>query len=121
MIGHKQNFLILRQLLEEMGVPPANRSHTQFCQGYVMRWGLAWTWEKNLHLKSIPVYKKPKEKPPFQYVVPDVYWEDVSTMYKKIKTYLDELEVRNYFMYLQKKPESCFKTLFKIFLKREKN
>lgn len=44
MIGHKYN---LSELLEDLQADSIKHTHTEFCQGRVTRWGLAWTYQKH--------------------------------------------------------------------------
>lgn len=42
MIGHKYNLNVLIQDLKSENI---KYTHTEFCQGRVTRWGLAWTYQ----------------------------------------------------------------------------
>lgn len=42
MIGHKFN---LEELLEDLKAEGLKHTKSEFCQGRVTRWGLAWTYE----------------------------------------------------------------------------
>lgn len=41
MVGHKYSLNVLLQELKSEGI---KYTHTEFCQGRVTRWGLAWTY-----------------------------------------------------------------------------
>lgn len=43
MVGHKYN---LNELVQELGTENIRHTHTEFCQGRVTRWGLAWTFKE---------------------------------------------------------------------------
>ena len=42
MLGHKYNLNVLVEELKSMQI---KHTHTEFCQGRVTRWGLAWTYK----------------------------------------------------------------------------
>lgn len=42
MVGHKYTLAELIQDLQANGI---KYTHTEFCQGHVTRWGLAWTYQ----------------------------------------------------------------------------
>lgn len=42
MVGHKYN---LAELLQDLKADGIKHTHTEFCQGRVTRWGLAWTYQ----------------------------------------------------------------------------
>lgn len=43
MVGHKYNLSVLLEDLKSEGI---THTHTEFCQGRVTRWGLAWTYQQ---------------------------------------------------------------------------
>lgn len=48
MLGHKSSLKTLRKFIHEFGI---NRfTQTTFIQGKTTRWGLAWSFSKNLNL-----------------------------------------------------------------------
>ena len=94
MVGQKSSLDVLKSELKKVGV--ASSTQTEFCQGNVTRWGLAWTFllEVSLHVVS---KKKKKEKPPMKYVVPipdDPLCYTVSTVSSKLKALFTLLQVQ---------------------------
>lgn len=48
MLGHKSSLKTLRKFIHEFGI--TQFSQTAFVQGKTTRWGLAWSFSKNLKL-----------------------------------------------------------------------
>ncbi|XP_035692171.1 RNA N6-adenosine-methyltransferase mettl16-like isoform X1 [Branchiostoma floridae] len=70
MLGKKSSLKPLKEMLKENGIE--NFTCTEFCQGRTMRWGIVWTFHKDITLPTSPLQKK-KSKPPIRTVVPEKY------------------------------------------------
>lgn len=93
MVGQKSSLDVLKSELKKVGV--ASSTQTEFCQGNVTRWGLAWTFLPEVSLQIVSKKKK-KEKPPMKYVVPipdDPLCYTVSTVTSKLKALFTLLQV----------------------------
>jgi len=94
MVGQKSSLDVLKSELKKVGV--ASSTQTEFCQGNVTRWGLAWTFLPEVSLQIV-AKKKKKEKPPMKYVVPipdDPLCYTVSTVTSKLKALFTLLQVQ---------------------------
>ena len=94
MVGQKSSLDVLKLELKKVGV--ASSTQTEFCQGNVTRWGLAWTFLPEVSLQVVSKKKK-KEKPPMKYVVPipdDPLCYTVSTVTSKLKALFTLLQVQ---------------------------
>ena len=94
MVGQKSSLDVLKSELKKVGV--ASSTQTEFCQGNVTRWGLAWTFLPEVSLQVVSKKKK-KEKPPMKYVVPipdDPLCYTLSTVSSKLKALLTLLQVQ---------------------------
>jgi len=95
MVGQKSSLDVLTSELRKVGV--ASSTQTEFCQGYVTRWGLAWTFLPEVSLQVVSKKKKKKkEKPPMKYAVPipdDPLCYTVSTVTSKLKALFTLLQV----------------------------
>jgi hypothetical protein len=103
MVGQKSSLDVLKSELNKAGV--ADITQTEFCQGNVTRWGLAWTFlpEVSLEVMSKKKKKRRKEKPPFKYVVPipdDPVCYTVSTVTSKLKAIFTQLQVQTIYITL---------------------
>lgn len=58
MVGHKYN---LKELLQDLKSDGIQHTHTEFCQGRVTRWGVAWTYQ-NYNLYKLGRYIQYSEK-----------------------------------------------------------
>nr|XP_021185550.2 U6 small nuclear RNA (adenine-(43)-N(6))-methyltransferase [Helicoverpa armigera] len=95
MVGHKYNVSVLIQQLKLEGI---KHTHTEFCQGRVTRWGLAWTFKDYDLIKLVPPRDKPRKKhTPTIYVLPELPNSDNKTdiALNKIKEILDKLDITN--------------------------
>lgn len=52
MVGHKYN---LAELIQDLKADHIKYTHTEFCQGRVTRWGLAWTYH-NFDIYKLGMY-----------------------------------------------------------------
>jgi methyltransferase len=94
MVGQKSSLDVLKSELKKVGV--ASSTQTEFCQGNVTRWGLAWTFLPEVSLQIV-AKKKKKEKPPMKYVVPipdDPLCYTVSTVTSKLKALFTLLQIQ---------------------------
>ena len=94
MVGQKSSLDVLKLELKKVGV--ASSTQTEFCQGNITRWGLAWTFLPEVSLQAVSKKKK-KEKPPMKYVVPipdDPLCYTVSTVTSKLKALFTLLQVQ---------------------------
>lgn len=94
MVGQKPSLDVLKSELKKIGV--ASSTQTEFCQGNITRWGLAWTFLPELSLQVVSKKKK-KEKPPIKYVVAipdDIICYTVSTVSSKLKALFTLLQVQ---------------------------
>ncbi|KAG6452831.1 hypothetical protein O3G_MSEX007772 [Manduca sexta] len=93
MVGHKYN---LAELIQDLKADKIIYTHTEFCQGRVTRWGLAWTFQDyNIH-ELVPSRDKLRKKTlPLTYLLPElpncVY--NVETAVTKIKNMLIDLNM----------------------------
>lgn len=95
MVGQKSSLDVLMSELKKVGV--ASRTQTEFCQGNVTRWGLAWTFLPEVSLQVVSKKKNKKEKPPMKYAVPipdDPICYTVSTITSKLKELFTLLQVQ---------------------------
>jgi hypothetical protein len=93
MVGQKSSLDVLKSELKKVGV--ASSSQTEFCQGNVTRWGLAWTFLPDVSLQVVSKEKK-KQKPPMKYAVrmpDDPLFCTVSTETSKLKALFTLLQV----------------------------
>ncbi|GLH03479.1 U6 small nuclear RNA (adenine-(43)-N(6))-methyltransferase [Gryllus bimaculatus] len=99
MIGHKSSLAVLKLELTKLNV--ASLTETRFCQGKTTRWGIAWTYDKNLTLQK--AYQTPSQKKsntPMTYIVPSEVVSD-ATMYtvevisEKVITLLTEIQIKH--------------------------
>jgi len=96
MVGQKSSLDVLKSELKKAGV--ASSTQTEFCQGNVTRWGLAWTFLLEVSLQVVSKKKK-KEKPPMKYVVPipdDPLCYTVSIVTSKLKALFTLLQVQTF-------------------------
>lgn len=93
MIGHKFN---LAQLIDDLKSDNINYTHTEFCQGRVTRWGLAWTFHDYDLLQLLPPRDKPRKKiQPLIFLLPELpnCTYDLASASNKVKTILDRLGI----------------------------
>nr|XP_004932187.1 U6 small nuclear RNA (adenine-(43)-N(6))-methyltransferase isoform X2 [Bombyx mori] len=93
MIGHKFN---LAQLIDDLKSDNINYTHTEFCQGRVTRWGLAWTFHDYDLLQLLPPRDKPRKKiQPLVFLLPELpnCTYDLASASNKVKTILDRLGI----------------------------
>lgn len=99
MVGQKSSLNVLKSELKKVGV--ASSTQTEFCQGNVTRWGLAWTFLPEVSLEVVSKKKK-NEKPPMKYVVPipdDPLCYTVSAVTSKLKALFTQLQVQTFNLY----------------------
>ena len=97
MLGFKSSVPKVLKYLKEKGVYEVIT--TEFCQGRVTRWGLAWSHIVILRCKSLSANQarmKQKSKPPLRHEIScklgDTIW-DYNSVHLKIKQILDKLKV----------------------------
>ncbi|CAF4934302.1 unnamed protein product [Pieris macdunnoughi] len=107
MIGHKYN---LKEFLLDLKAEGIKCTTTEFCQGRVTRWGVAWSYHNSCDLlKLVTVKDKTKKKnSPITFVIPKVpdqsyTMEGVSN---KLKFVLDDLKIQ-YKIITKRKNELC--------------
>lgn len=67
MVGHKYN---LKELLNDLASEGIKHTHTEFCQGRVTRWGLAWTYQDHdIYKLGMYIYCVFNEIPPMYLLV----------------------------------------------------
>lgn len=96
MLGHKSSVSKILKYLESKNIQEVASS--EFCQGRVTRWGLAWSHSVHLTCESLsadPVQTKQKPKPPLLYKLPkaknDLFTFD--SFVSKVKSLMDQLKV----------------------------
>ncbi|KAM3965181.1 U6 small nuclear RNA (adenine-(43)-N(6))-methyltransferase [Aphomia sociella] len=95
MIGHKYNLQELLQDLKEEGI---TFTYTEFCQGRVTRWGLAWTYQDYDIFKLVPPRDQPRKKQaPIVYQLPQLpnSTYDMETVTNKLKVILNNLHINH--------------------------
>ncbi|RVE50846.1 hypothetical protein evm_004413 [Chilo suppressalis] len=93
MIGHKYN---LKELVQDLSADEIKFTHTEFCQGRVTRWGLAWTHQDYDIYKLIgPRDKLRKKNTPIIYSLPKLSdcTYNVETCTEKIRSIFKSLDV----------------------------
>ncbi|XP_053610112.1 U6 small nuclear RNA (adenine-(43)-N(6))-methyltransferase [Plodia interpunctella] len=93
MVGHKYNFKELLEYLKSEGI---KYTHTEFCQGRVTRWGLAWTYQDYDIYNLVPPRGQPHKKNlPIAYLLPAIpdRPHDVETASNKLKAIMDDLHM----------------------------
>ncbi|KOB77084.1 putative methyltransferase 10 domain containing [Operophtera brumata] len=94
MIGHKYN---LSELLQDLKVDKIKHTHTEFCQGRVTRWGLAWTYQKHDIYNLVPPREKSRKmKPPIVHKLPELpnCVNNIENAYQKLKLILSQLKIQ---------------------------
>ncbi|XP_030847867.1 RNA N6-adenosine-methyltransferase mettl16-like [Strongylocentrotus purpuratus] len=73
MLGKKSSLALVREELRKHKI--RNVTHTEFCQGRTMRWGIAWTFKEDMEspLLACPKRKLAEKNVPFTVTVPDTY------------------------------------------------
>ncbi|XP_031766004.2 RNA N6-adenosine-methyltransferase mettl16 isoform X2 [Galleria mellonella] len=70
MVGHKYN---LKELLQDLKLEGITHTYTEFCQGRVTRWGLAWTYQDFDIFQLVPPRDQPRKKhAPIVYLLPQI-------------------------------------------------
>ncbi|XP_063826070.1 U6 small nuclear RNA (adenine-(43)-N(6))-methyltransferase [Ostrinia nubilalis] len=95
MIGHKYN---LKELLHDLTSEGIKYTHTEFCQGRVTRWGLAWTYQEYDIEKLVPSKDKIRKKSkPIAYQLTELPSRpyDVDTCTEKIMEILTGLQIKH--------------------------
>ncbi|CAH2262822.1 U6 small nuclear RNA (adenine-(43)-N(6))-methyltransferase [Pararge aegeria] len=89
MVGHKFN---LKELVIDLKAVGITYTTTEFCQGRVTRWGLAWTYQ-NYDFSTIysPKDKLPKKRAPILFSLPEL--KDCSDNIEKLKRILENLQI----------------------------
>lgn len=93
MVGHVKHKNIFKSWLTKTGVTSIN--WTQFKQGRTTRWGLAWTYDKNIDLASVFDYQKlerMRSKTHTGQILYNGTIEEADDMFRNI---FKELEVKN--------------------------
>ncbi|XP_068633543.1 U6 small nuclear RNA (adenine-(43)-N(6))-methyltransferase [Battus philenor] len=93
MIGHKYN---MKELVLDLKAKGIKYTTTEFCQGRVTRWGLAWTYQEyDLHSLVPPRHKDKKKHVPITCVLPTVQDQsyEVENVTEKIKTIFSCLNI----------------------------
>ncbi|CAH0751515.1 unnamed protein product [Diatraea saccharalis] len=93
MIGHKYN---LKELLQDLTAERIRFTHTEFCQGRVTRWGLAWTYQDyDIYKLVSPRDKVRKKNTPIAYSLPKLpeCANNVESCTEKIKTIFQSLDI----------------------------
>lgn len=93
MVGHKSTLLELIEDLKTIGI---KYTHTEFCQGRVTRWGLAWTYQDNDIYKLVPPREKLRKKNiPIVYLLPELpnCTFNIEEAFNKIKNIFQELNI----------------------------
>ena len=96
MVGHVKYKNVFKNLLTETGVASIN--WTQFKQGRTTRWGLAWTFDKNIDLLDVFDHLKLKRMRSKTHTGQVVYGgttEEADDMFRNI---FKELEVKNQYL-----------------------
>ncbi|XP_063967466.1 RNA N6-adenosine-methyltransferase mettl16-like isoform X1 [Lytechinus pictus] len=114
MLGKKSSLALVREELRKHKVQ--NVTHTEFCQGRTMRWGIAWTFKEDIQspLPACKMRKAVEKNTPFTVPVPDTYIQQVlepglsgglqnkiQAVVKAVHTMMQKLE-----MSVNKKPSS---------------
>ncbi|XP_045497856.1 U6 small nuclear RNA (adenine-(43)-N(6))-methyltransferase [Colias croceus] len=95
MIGHKYN---LKELLLDLKAEGIKHTSTEFCQGRVTRWGIAWTYQDYDLFKLVPPREKPRKKSlPITLIVPKLPDQpyNMETVAAKLKNLLDNLKIQH--------------------------
>ncbi|CAH0585647.1 unnamed protein product [Chrysodeixis includens] len=93
MIGHKYNLNVLIQDLKCEGM---GFTHTEFCQGRVTRWAIAWTYKDYDLYNLVPPRDKPRKKnTSTMFILPEIPSCKYSTegVLEKIKEILNNLSI----------------------------
>lgn len=97
MLGHKSSFSKILKYLKEKDIQEI--ASTEFCQGHVTRWGLAWSHTVKLTCESFTVENvgpKQKPKPPLRYIIPNGENNSIRTfdsLLHEVKSLLDQLNM----------------------------
>ncbi|XP_063383902.1 U6 small nuclear RNA (adenine-(43)-N(6))-methyltransferase [Cydia fagiglandana] len=95
MVGHK---FTLNELSEDLKADGIKYTSTEFCQGRVTRWGLAWTYQDYNIYKLVPPRDKPRKKiANTVYQLPELS-ESISNVdiaFNKLKSLLVGLKISN--------------------------
>ncbi|CAK1580343.1 unnamed protein product [Parnassius mnemosyne] len=95
MIGHKYN---LKELILDLKAKGIRHTTTEFCQGRVTRWGLAWTYQDFDIYNLVPPREKSRKKNvPVSFVLPELSKQchNIENISEKIKTMFDRLEIQH--------------------------
>lgn len=93
MVGHKYNLNVLIQDLKSEGI---KFTHTEFCQGRVTRWAVAWTYKDYDLYNLVPPRDKPRKKSTStMFLLPEISSCKYSTdgALEKIKEILNRLNI----------------------------
>ncbi|KAG7308577.1 hypothetical protein JYU34_005793 [Plutella xylostella] len=93
MVGHKYN---LKELLQDFKADGISHTHTEFCQGRVTRWGLAWTYEDHDLYKLVPPREKSRKKNTPVLIKLDKIKDtpyNIEGVTKKFKSILESLQI----------------------------
>lgn len=88
MLGHKSSLAPIQNELNAQQI--CNFATTQFCQGRTMRWAIAWTFQRDLLLRTVPQYGSSVEKRILRHAI-DVD-ANVERTTAKLISILDQLE-----------------------------
>ncbi|XP_023938566.2 U6 small nuclear RNA (adenine-(43)-N(6))-methyltransferase isoform X2 [Bicyclus anynana] len=89
MVGHKFN---LKELIIDLKADGIKYTTTEFCQGRVTRWGLAWTYQNYDFSKMFsPRELKPKKNVPISFSLPEL--NECNDNMQKLKNILQDLQI----------------------------
>ncbi|XP_013145089.1 PREDICTED: methyltransferase-like protein 16 [Papilio polytes] len=94
MIGHKYN---MKELLLDLKAEGIKHTTTEFCQGRVTRWGIAWTYQDYDLYNLVPPRDKPRKKStPITFVMPEIpnLPYDVEHTTEKIQQLFEGLKIQ---------------------------
>lgn len=93
MVGHKYN---LKELVLDLKAEDIEHTTTEFCQGRVTRWGLAWTYEDVKLSEFVAAKQKSRKKNvPITFSLPELPVEknSVTDYFEKVKAILQNLKI----------------------------
>ncbi|XP_050680059.1 RNA N6-adenosine-methyltransferase METTL16 isoform X2 [Leptidea sinapis] len=107
MLGQKYSLKVLLLDLKAEGI---KHTSTEFCQGRVTRWGLAWTYQNYDLSKLVPFREKARKKTiPITFVVPeaDTASNTMEKVFEKLSRFLNDLNITKNVL-TKRKNEICF-------------
>ncbi|XP_013164872.1 PREDICTED: methyltransferase-like protein 16 [Papilio xuthus] len=94
MIGHKYN---MKEILLDLKAEGINHTTTEFCQGRVTRWAIAWTYQDYDLYNLVPPRDKARKKSiPITFVLPEIpnLPYDVEHTTEKVQQLFDSLNIQ---------------------------